>query len=222
MTRTIRNFSPQLGLTAAAILAFGTLALVASDSRPVISRWLATNDTVPLSSLHSSGAATLDTLDVSIETASGKHTSISSTSGRVRVATMFYAHCSTLCPLAVLDIQRIEAGLTAPERARLGVLLLSLDPSRDTPQAMSAFSAERRIDSKRWVLARTSETNVSRVASVLGMSHAAASADLANHAPVLVHLDAQGRELARNEQVGAVSTRFMTAVHQAIAKDARA
>jgi hypothetical protein len=53
-------------------------------------------------------------------------------------------------PAAGGGLRNTEAGLTAQERARLRVLLITIDPVRDTVAVLKRTAGERGIDSPRW------------------------------------------------------------------------
>jgi len=221
MVRTIRDLTPALGVSTAAALALMTICLDAYDARPVIERWLSASEYPSISISAENHAASFGDLNVAVETSTGQHINLAATRGRVRIATMFYAHCPTMCPLVVETLKDIDGNLTAAERSKLSVLLLSLDPSRDTPAVLRGFGTDRDVDSNRWLLARTASQDVGRVARALGIVHEEAAAGVINHTPVLVLLDAKGKELARSEKLSAPDAQFIAAVRQAIAADAR-
>jgi cytochrome oxidase Cu insertion factor (SCO1/SenC/PrrC family) len=100
-------------------------------------------------------------------------------------------------------------------------MLVSLDPVRDTPEVLRGFSFERNIYSSRWMIARTGNADVNRVARALGISYEGEMAGSLNHTPALVLLDSRGHEVARTDKLDVPSAEFMSAVREAIAADAR-
>jgi protein SCO1/2 len=108
--------------------------------------------------------------------------------------------------------------LSASERARLRLLYLSLDPARDTPKALAALAAKRKLDPARWTLARTDEAGVRRTAAGLGVRYRKLANGEFNHSSVLILLDRDGRILARTEKLGAVpDPAFVAKVRSALA-----
>ena len=75
------------------------------------------------------------------------------------------------CPLLIEDIRALEARLPAADREDLRVLLVSLDPAHDTPEAMARVIERRGVDAERWVLARSRAEDVRPIAAVLGISY---------------------------------------------------
>ncbi|MFD0737859.1 SCO family protein [Lysobacter koreensis] len=138
--------------------------------------------------------------------------------GTPQVVTMFYTSCQYICPLIVDSGKAIEKQLTPAERARVGLLLVSMDPQRDTPQALAKVAAQRKLDPRHWTLARPAPGDVRAVAGVLGIRYRALADGEFNHTSALVLLDRDGRILARTEQVGSKpDPAFVAAVRQAAA-----
>lgn len=123
--------------------------------------------------------------------------------GHPQLVAMFYTSCQYVCPLIVQTGQGIDHALTPAERAKLQVLLISLDPARDTPAALTKVATERHVDLARWTLARTDDDGVRKVAALLGVRYRKLANGEFNHSSALILLDADGRILARTEQLGA-------------------
>ena len=153
--------------------------------------------------------------DVAIETADGTRTSLAATGGQVRIATMFYSHCPGVCPMTIESLRGVEHQLSAEQRARLGFILLSLDPARDSPGALRSLARKHGIVSSRWVLGRTSESDARAFASAARIRYRHLSDGSIDHSSALVLIDAQGRLLARTSGEG-VNTEFVTAVRSAL------
>ena len=136
--------------------------------------------------------------------------------GSPQVVTMFYTSCQYICPLIVDSGKAIEKSLTPAERARVGLLLISMDPKRDTPAALMAVATKRKLDTARWTLARPAPDDVRSIAGVLGIRYRELADGEFNHTSALVLLDANGRILARTEQIGSrPDPEFVAAVRRA-------
>ncbi|GAB2661093.1 SCO family protein [Arenimonas aestuarii] len=141
--------------------------------------------------------------------------------GEVRVVAMFYTSCRYVCPLIIDSAKGVEHALAPDERARLHLLLVSLDPARDDPAALKQVFDKRRLDADRWTLARTESAGVRRLAAVLGIRYRPLADGEFNHTSSLVLLDGEGRILARTETLGSVpDPAFVAAVKAALAKPA--
>lgn len=141
--------------------------------------------------------------------------------GKPQLVAMFYTSCRYICPLIVDSAKGVEHALAPAERARLGVLLVSLDPARDDTAALASVARKRKLDPARWTLARTDAGTVRRVAALLGVRYRALADGEFNHTSALVLLDAEGRVLARTERLGPVpDPTFLAAVKAALATGA--
>jgi protein SCO1/2 len=137
--------------------------------------------------------------------------------GRPRVATMFYTSCRYVCPLIVDSLRAVERGLSESQRRRIGFVLISMDPERDTPQALAKVKSERRLDSSRWLLLRPEPADLRSLTGVLGVRYRALADGEFNHTTMLVLLDADGRVLARNDRIGGDGdAEFLAAVRAAL------
>jgi protein SCO1/2 len=138
--------------------------------------------------------------------------------GKPRIVAMFYSNCPFMCPLIIETGKGIERALTPAERARLGVVMVSLDPKRDTPAALSALVAKRKVDGRRWLLLQPRPQDLRAVAGLLKVRYRALADGEFNHTSAWVLLDAEGRELARTEVMGPQpAPEFLAAVRKALA-----
>lgn len=164
----------------------------------------------------SRGTAAADDLpDVAIEMADGTRTSFAATGGHVRIATMFYSHCPGVCPLTIESLRGIDRQLTAGQRARLSFVLLSLDPARDSPQALRSLAVERGLTSSHWMLGRTSQKDARSFATAAHIRYRALSDGSIDHSSAFVLVDERGRVLARVSDEGD-TTEFVAAARRAL------
>ncbi len=156
-------------------------------------------------------------LDVQLLDQAGKRQPWSAQRGKPRLVAMFYTSCQYICPLIVDSGKAIEHQLTPTERKRIGITLISMDPVRDTPKALAAVVAKRKLDTHRWTLASPRKDDVRQVAGVLGVRYRELADGEFNHTSALVLLDADGRVLARTETMGSKpDPEFVAAVRRAL------
>ena len=141
-------------------------------------------------------------LPVRLTDQSGKTWAWSARRGRPQIVAMFYTSCQYICPLIVDSGKAVERTLTPGERANMGILLVSMDPARDTPDALTAVVKKRGLDTRQWTLASPAPSQVRDVANVLGVRFRKLEDGEFNHTSALILLDADGRVVARTEQVG--------------------
>jgi protein SCO1/2 len=169
----------------------------------------ATSDPLPGDSVYRSTAQLTD--------AQGRHAAWSARRGQAQLVSMFYTSCRFVCPMIVDGAKAIQESLTAGERARLGVTLISLDPKRDTQQVLARMQQDRGLDAAHWMLARPEPQDVRAIAGLLGIRYRALADGEFNHTTVLVLLDAEGRVIARTEKVGGFpDPAFVAAVRQTL------
>jgi len=139
--------------------------------------------------------------------------------GTPQLVAMFYTSCQYVCPLIVDSGKAVERALPADERARLGILLISMDPARDDPEALMSVARKRKLDAAHWSLASPAPDQVRGVAGVLGVRYRQLADGEFNHTSVLVLLDAEGRIVARSEQIGSrVDPEFLAEVRRVLAR----
>ena len=157
-------------------------------------------------------------LPVQLVDQDGKRFAWASRRGKVQLVSMFYTSCQYICPLIVDSGKAVERQLAPAERERLGILLISMDPARDTPAALMSIVDKRKLDRARWTLASPAPADVREVAGVLGIRYRALADGEFNHTSALVLLDGEGRILARSEQMGSKpDPEFVAAVRLATA-----
>jgi protein SCO1/2 len=129
---------------------------------------------------------------------------------------MFYASCRAVCPMIVESARAVQRSLSEAERGRVGFVLISMDPRRDNPAALAKLQTERHLDPASWLLLQPGERDVRALAAVLGVRYRELADGEFNHTTTLVLLDAEGRVLARTENVGAAGDKaFSDAVRAA-------
>ena len=109
--------------------------------------------------------------------------------GRPLVVSFVFAHCTTICPLIVESIKQ-----AAPETVGAEVLLVTLDPWRDTVSALPGLARRWALSANMHVLSSTRVDDVVRVTAAfeVPVQRNEATGDVAH--PALVFLiDAEGR-----------------------------
>lgn len=148
----------------------------------------------------------------------GHRTAWPSLRGKPRLVAMFYTSCRYICPLIVDSGKAVERQLAPAQQARLGIVLVSIDPTRDTPAALKQVMDQRKLDAARWTLLAPRADDVRKLAGVLGVRYRQLADGEFNHTSALVLLDAEGRILARSERMGAQpDPEFVAAVRRALA-----
>jgi len=147
-------------------------------------------------------ADSLYTLDLPLVNSQGKTARLDVGRGHPTLVSMFYASCPTACPMLVGEVQALEERLSPDERADLRVVLVSLDPDRDTPQVLAEAADRYGVDGARWALHRTDDEHVRTLSALLDIQYRDLPDGEMNHSSVLTLLDRHGRVVARREGLG--------------------
>jgi protein SCO1/2 len=75
-----------------------------------------------------------------LTTHQGKKFSLEQVKGQPAAVVFGFTHCPDVCPTTLLDWSNVLANL-GPDGDRLKVLFVSVDPERDTPEALKAYLA---------------------------------------------------------------------------------
>lgn len=109
--------------------------------------------------------------------------------GRPVVLSFVFGHCQTLCPLVVSSIKQ-----AAPERAAAVVLLVTLDPWRDTPGTLATIARQWELPQGYHLLSARTGADVLRVVEAYRVPHerSETTGDIV-HPPLVFLIDPEGR-----------------------------
>jgi protein SCO1/2 len=88
----------------------------------------------------------------------GKQVGWKDLEGKVVVAGFFFTHCPTICPTMTTNMKRLQDGITSGQRVGdqqaqfLHLLSFSVDPDRDSVEALKAWADRFGIDPDKWWL----------------------------------------------------------------------
>lgn len=89
-------------------------------------------------------------LETKWRTEAGGKTSLEAWKGRWYALTFVYTGCAGTCPLTTRKLKRLDAALQKAGRP-LDLVVVSLDPAHDTPEAIAQYRARYEITkAKRW------------------------------------------------------------------------
>ncbi len=145
----------------------------------------------------------------------GRDFTLTQKRGQPVLVGMFYTSCEFVCPMLVEALRNTEAKLSAQERAKLSVLLITIDPARDTVAVLKHTAQQRELDPAHWTLARSDAATTRKLAAVLGLQYRALANGDFNHSTDLILLDADGRVAARTAQLTGVDAKFLKQVKAA-------
>lgn len=183
---------------AGSLLALAVLGAACARSESATSGAAATTSSAAV--VTSSAGPTIYDLDLALTDEKGASLHLADLRGQTLVAAMMYASCNSVCPRVTEDMKGIEKQLSDGDKRGVTFVLFSLDPGRDTPEALRHFGAEHRLDPSHWRLFAMAEDSVRDLAAVLGVKYAAEeNGDIAHSAMIFV-IDRNG--VIQHRQVG--------------------
>lgn len=138
-------------------------------------------------------------LDLNLVDQDGHELTLADLSGDVMLAAMVYTSCTSVCIMVTEQMKAIEQQLAGVDDD-VKYVLFSLDPGRDTPEAMREFLRSHRLAASRWRLMAASEDGVRDLAAVLGVKFQPEENGEIAHSAMIFVIDEGG--VVRHRQVG--------------------
>ncbi|WP_395093281.1 SCO family protein [Vaginella massiliensis] len=85
--------------------------------------------------------------EFSLTDQNGKTITRNSMLGKVYVVEFFFTSCPTICPVMSMNLRSIEDEIQHPD---FGILSITIDPKRDTPQRLAEYARKIGVKSKNW------------------------------------------------------------------------
>lgn len=124
----------------------------------------------------------------------GQSVSLADLRGRAIILTFLFTHCTDVCPVLPVMLNRVDQQLSAAEKKRTRFVGISIDPQRDTPSRLSAFMKESGLDDSRWTLLTGTMAAVTKVAAEYGVVVRPDPQFGFVHNTVVILIDYRGRE----------------------------
>lgn len=130
-------------------------------------------------------------IDSTWTTDAAKQIKLASLAGRPQVVTMFFANCEYACPILAHDMHKIEAALPDELRTNVGFVLITMDPERDTPEALAKYRKSRSIP-ENWTLLTARPDDILELAQLLGVKFKKEARGQFAHSNIITILNAKG------------------------------
>lgn len=130
---------------------------------------------------------------------------------------MFYASCTSVCPMMIAELQRIEASLPEADRGHVRVVLVTIDPERDTTERLRATAVERGLVTPHWTLLRGDADTVRELAMALGVQYRGTPDGQFVHSALITLLDPEGRIASQLDGVAAPIEPLVTRLRELVA-----
>jgi Uncharacterized protein SCO1/SenC/PrrC, involved in biogenesis of respiratory and photosynthetic systems len=151
-------------------------------------------------------------LPVHFTTASGDHLMLQQYRGEPVVVTMFYGTCKAACPMLMRAMSETAANLPASARGKVHFLMVTLDPERDSVEALRSLKQEYKLDTSNIEVARTDDDGVRLLSAALGIRYRKLPDGNFSHSSILTALDGTGVPRARTEKLVVADPEFVAAV----------
>ena len=138
------------------------------------------------------GEKSLYTLNATWTSDVGREVKLEVLRGRPQVIALFFTNCEHSCPLIVANMKAIDKALPDGVRGKVDFLLVSIDPERDTPEALHAFRAKHELPTERWTLLRGSTEATRRLAEMSGFNYQPGSPTQYAHSLLISIMDESG------------------------------
>ena len=161
---------------------------------------------------HADSPASIYNLNVTLTNAAGAQHGLDVHRGHPVLVTMFYGSCPMACPLLIDTMRATERTVSPADRERLRMLLISIDPERDTVANLSALSSSRKLDASRWTIARTDAVSVRKIAAVLGIQYRKLPDGSYNHSSIVTLLTTEGEIAVQSFELGKADPELLAAL----------
>jgi protein SCO1/2 len=142
--------------------------------------------------------------------------------GYYQVLALMFTSCASACPTLVKHIHALDQQLPERIRERTRFVLISIDPERDTPDALRAYRQRMGLDARRWRLLHGAPGDVRELAAVLGFNYGArGGADIAHSRQVTV-LNPRGEIIHQRPDAGRDPERLVESIRRAMSSEAAA
>jgi cytochrome oxidase Cu insertion factor (SCO1/SenC/PrrC family) len=88
--------------------------------------------------------------------------------GRVVLINFIFTNCQNTCPMMTRMLQEVRANLSDTVSDEVWFISVSIDPERDTPEALKSFIQENNVDESRWLFLTGEKKNIDHIVKRLG------------------------------------------------------
>jgi len=136
---------------------------------------------------------------------------LASLRGNPALVSMFYSSCEMVCPILFETVAHTVRSLKPAVRDRVHIVMVSLDPERDTVAVLKETAIKHGCDAH-WSLVRGPDADVRRIAALLGVQYRRLPSGEFNHSTSIELLDSEGRIVKRTATLGQDDPAFLAAI----------
>jgi len=125
----------------------------------------------------------------------GNQVTMSAENGKVRLVYFFYSNCPDVCPPTTFMMSQVQDQLKAEGKfgSQVEFLSITIDPTRDTPEALKAFGDKFHADYTGWKFLRGDEQATADLAKKYGLAVIKDEDGNFGHSNLIVLVDKKGR-----------------------------
>ena len=183
----------------AILLALANGSSFASEKKPAVNKEQTCEKGLPPGKY---SEKSLYRLDAAWTTDAGKEMKLSALQGRPQVMALFFSNCQHSCQFIVADMKGVEKALPKSVRRGVDFALVSIDPARDSEEALRAFRAKHELNPKHWRLLRGSPEAVRELAEKTGFNYYPGSTTQFAHSLLIFVLNDSGEIVFKQAGIG--------------------
>ena len=88
--------------------------------------------------------------------------------GRVVLISFIFTNCEFACPMLAQKLKQTRSVMVPAIKDDVWFVSISVDPDRDTPEAMKKFAARQGVDESRWIFLTGDKQNLETIIKKLG------------------------------------------------------
>lgn len=122
--------------------------------------------------------------------------------GKVYVVEFFFTNCPTICPVMNQNLKEVEKEINHPD---FGVISITIDPKRDTPEALKEHEQKLRIENTNWHFLTGNRDEIYELSKKFNIyvGEDETTAEGLNHSGKLALVDKNGKIRCRLDENGA-------------------
>jgi protein SCO1/2 len=130
--------------------------------------------------------------DFTLTSQDGAEVTLESLRGKVVALTFIYTWCPDVCPMLTDKLARVQDELGADFGSKVAFVSITVDPERDTPDALKEYAASFDADLAGWSFLTGSLATVREVARQYGVAVAPAADGQVDHTLLTTLVDRRG------------------------------
>lgn len=136
------------------------------------------------------------------KTEEGKSIVLNDLKGKVLVMVMIYTTCKSACPRLVADMQNIAKQIPQENKKNVHYVLVSIDPTHDTPDKLKSFAKLNLMDGEEWTFLQGDENSVREFANVLAVKYKEIAPMDFSHSNIISVFNKNGALVHQQEGLG--------------------